>query len=66
MKNLLLFVFTAVMVSCTMTSCKKSYTCDCENIKGEKNTRSVVATNINEARTNCNEYGLAGHCVILE
>lgn len=64
MKRLVLLLCAGIIVSTSVSSCKKSYTCECVNINGQVSTRSVVATNNTEAQKNCDEYGLPGHCEI--
>lgn len=64
MKKAVLLICTGVILSSVMTSCEKSYTCECVNSKGVPSTHNVVAKSRTEAQTNCDEYGLLGHCEI--
>lgn len=64
MKKIILFIGLGVVISSVFPSCKKSYNCECTNIKGEMHTRNILATNRAEAEKNCDEFGLVGHCEI--
>ena len=54
------------MVVSIFPSCNKSYTCECQDTRGKKETRTVIATNKTEAQKDCDEYGLVGYCEIKE
>lgn len=66
MKKIILFICTGIIVSATLPSCNKSYTCECVNTYGVKKTQTVIGINKTEAQKDCNEYGLEGYCDIKE
>lgn len=62
MKKLILFISAGIIFSSGLTSCNKSYTCECVSIQNERSTSTIIATNRTEGQKKCDENGLLGHC----
>lgn len=66
MKKIILFISAGIIISATLPSCNKSYTCECVNTQGDKKIETVIGINRTEAQKDCNEFGLEGYCDIKE
>lgn len=65
MKKALSLIFPLVLTAFLFSSCKKNYDCECTNINNEKEMYVVNATNKNQAKKNCDEKSLLGHCELV-
>lgn len=66
MKKALSLIFPLVLTAFLFSSCKKNYDCECTNINNEKEMYVVNATNKNQAKKNCDEKSLLGHCELAD
>ncbi len=62
MKRILTICFGLISLSFALTSCEKTYKCECVDSFNKTAEYEVYATNKVDANRNCDEKNINGHC----